>query len=90
VYTFLNAENKNQITGFVGTKIEKSLPALTTKLSHYGKYSYLGFTGEEATNNLKGEFPALNSPMVKILEYPGVKTEISARLKERGALESKL
>jgi len=89
VYSFLNKENKNQITGFLGTKIEKSLPALTTKLSHYGKYSYLGFSGEEATNNLKGEFPALLSPMIKFIEHEGAKPEITAKLKERKMLENK-
>lgn len=90
VYSFLNASNNNQITGFLGTTIEKSIPALTTKLSHYGKYSYLGFAGEEATNNLKGELPALNSPMMKFLEYDGEKPVITAKLKERKLLENKM
>jgi hypothetical protein len=37
-------------------------------LPHYGKYSYLGFEGDEPVNVAKGEWPVLNSPLIKILE----------------------
>ena len=40
-----------------------TLPGLGRKLPHYGKYSYLGFTGSEPTNVLKGQWPVLDSPL---------------------------
>lgn len=36
---------------------------LARKLPHYGKYSYLGFSGAEATNSEKGQWPAVDSPL---------------------------
>ncbi len=40
-----------------------ALPALGRKLPHYGKYSYLGFTGADATNVLKGQWASGDSPL---------------------------
>jgi alcohol dehydrogenase len=39
------------------------LPGLARKLPHYGKYSYLGFTGDNPDNQLKGNWQVTNSPM---------------------------
>ncbi|HSH26701.1 MAG TPA: M20/M25/M40 family metallo-hydrolase, partial [Wenzhouxiangella sp.] len=36
---------------------------LARKLPHYGKYSYLGFSGADATNSEKGQWPAVDSPL---------------------------
>jgi len=36
---------------------------LARKLPHYGKYSWLGFVGEEPANMAKGEWPAADSPL---------------------------
>jgi aminopeptidase N len=36
---------------------------LARKLPHYGKYSWLGFIGEEPVNMAKGEWPAADSPL---------------------------
>jgi hypothetical protein len=44
-----------------------ALPGLGRKLPHYGKYSYLAFEGEEPTNILKGQWPAVNSPLSAVL-----------------------
>jgi len=41
----------------------EAVPGLARKLPHYGKYSYLGFTGSEPTNALKGQWPAVGSPL---------------------------
>ena len=40
-----------------------SLPGLGRKLPHYGKYSYLGFEGDEPVNVLKGQWTATDSPL---------------------------
>ena len=55
--------NSEQTYGFIGTSNEKAISGLTRKLTHYGKYSYLGFEGDAPDNVLKGVFPALNSPL---------------------------
>jgi aminopeptidase N len=39
------------------------LPGLGRKLPHYGKYSYLGFEGDEPTNVLKGQWATADSPL---------------------------
>lgn len=40
-----------------------ALPGLGRKLPHYGKYSYLGFEGNEPTNMLKGQWATSDSPL---------------------------
>jgi aminopeptidase N len=40
-----------------------AVAGLARKLPHYGKYSYLGFEGDEPTNVLKGQWPAVGSPL---------------------------
>lgn len=49
--------------GWLGTDHPAALPGLGRKLPHYGKYSYLGFSGNEPTNMAKGQWPVLQSPM---------------------------
>lgn len=57
----------------------KALPGLGRKLPHYGRYSYLGFEGEEPANVVKGAWPVVHSPMsVKIADH-----------ERRGAIEVK-
>ena len=41
----------------------RRLPGLGRKLPHYGKYSYLGFEGDEPVNVLKGQWTATDSPL---------------------------
>ena len=41
----------------------EAVAGLARKLPHYGKYSYLGFSGTEPTNSAKGQWPAVNSPL---------------------------
>jgi aminopeptidase N len=43
---------------------QAAVAGLARKLPHYGKYSYLGFTGDEPTNVIKGQWPAVGSPLV--------------------------
>src|SRR6516225_5820099 len=41
--------------------------ALARKLPHYGKYSWLIFAGDEATNEATGEWPVADTPLVRNL-----------------------
>jgi aminopeptidase N len=59
---------------------EKAMPGLGRKLPHYGKYSYLVFEGDEPTNILKGQWPAVNSPLSATLSY----SEIEPAAFEKG------
>ncbi len=45
-----------------------AIPGLARKLPHYGKYSYLVFDGEEPTNQLKGQWEPVGSPLVRMLD----------------------
>ena len=49
--------------GFVATETAIAIPGLSRKVPHYDRYSYLAFTGEEAKNILKGEWPVISSPL---------------------------
>jgi hypothetical protein len=40
-----------------------AMRGLARKLPHYGKYSYLGFAGDEPENVLKGQWPVAASPL---------------------------
>lgn len=40
-----------------------AMPGMIEKLPHYGKYSYLSFTGSEPTNDVKGVWSSDASPM---------------------------
>ena len=86
VYTIPNPENDLQTIGFIGTNIKDAVPGLTRLLSHYGKYSYLGFEGKRPSNVLKGTFPALNSPLFYLIKYNGKSPEIKVKLKPEKAL----
>ncbi len=48
----------------------EAVAGLARKLPHYGKYSYLGFSGTEPTNSEKGQWPSVGSPLAADLaEY---------------------
>ena len=40
-----------------------AIPGMIEKLPHYGRYSYLGFHGEEPTNDVSGVWTSPDSPM---------------------------
>ena len=61
-----------------------AVEGLARKLPHYGKYSYLAFTGNEPTNIAKGEWPAVGSPLVKSLSSDPVADSVA--LDKRPAL----
>ncbi len=81
VYALPNPANRRHTIGFVGTAVKDAVPGLTRLLSHYGKYSYLGFEGARPSNVLKGTFPALDSPLHYDIMYQGVIYRSKTRLK---------
>lgn len=40
-----------------------ALPGTIEKLPHYGRYSYVSFTGDEPTIDIRGEWESVNSPL---------------------------
>jgi len=63
----------DQALGWLAGDQAAALPGLGRKLPHYGRYSYLAFTGDEPTNMLKGQWPVVHSPLSIVLaREPGV------------------
>ncbi|MDX2458080.1 MAG: M1 family aminopeptidase [Gammaproteobacteria bacterium] len=81
-------QEPDQALGWLAAGSPAALPGLGRKLPHYGRYSYLAFTGTAPDNVLKGQWPVVNSPMsVAVIQDNGVKIEFSpARLAPRKAL----
>ncbi|MBI4947164.1 MAG: hypothetical protein HY840_12285 [Bacteroidetes bacterium] len=86
VYAFRNPANDTYAAGFIGSNNPKAVAGLNRKLPHYSRYGYLAFEGDEPTNTLKGEFPALNSPLSAYIKYNGETLKTAAKLKPRKAL----
>ncbi|EAR21313.1 M20/M25/M40 family metallo-hydrolase [Nitrococcus mobilis] len=61
-----------------------ALPGLARKLPHYGRYSYLGFTGSAPENVIKGRWPVVSSPMS--IPLGGAHGPLKARLAPRKPL----
>ena len=55
--------NPEYALAWVGADNVAAVPGLARKLPHYGKYGYLGFTGDEPHNVVKGEWPVTESPL---------------------------
>ncbi|NNJ98441.1 MAG: M20/M25/M40 family metallo-hydrolase [Gammaproteobacteria bacterium] len=59
--------------GWLAADTAAAVSGLGRKLPHYGRYSYLGFTGTGPDNVLKGQWPVVDSPMsVHIRQADGV------------------
>jgi len=86
VYTIPNPLNNAFTLGFIGTNVKPAVPGLTRLLPHYGKYSFLGFEGERPNNVLKGNFPAINSPLFYSIPYAGEYRSSNAALEPAKAL----
>lgn len=56
-------QNPASAVVWLKTAVPAAVPGLARKLPHYGKYSYLAFTGDEPTNIAKGQWPAVHSPL---------------------------
>ncbi|MEN8206799.1 MAG: M20/M25/M40 family metallo-hydrolase [Pseudomonadota bacterium] len=78
----------DQALGWLAADSAAALPGLGRKLPHYGRYSYLGFTGTAPDNILKGQWPVVNSPMsVRVVQTDGTTVSFNpASLAPRQAL----
>jgi hypothetical protein len=63
VLTARHPANVEKAVGLLLADPVAALPALGRKLPHYGKYSYLGFEGNDATNFAKGQWQESDSPL---------------------------
>jgi aminopeptidase N len=63
VLTVRNPNNADNVLVWVWANNSKAIPGLGRKLPHYGKYSYLGFEGEEPVNVIQGQWPTGHTPM---------------------------
>jgi hypothetical protein len=63
VLTARHPDNPQHTLAWVATSSPAAVPGLGRKLPHYGKYSYLGFRGDEPVNVAKGQWPVLQSPL---------------------------
>lgn len=50
---------------WLGSDDPAAIAALARKVPHYGKFSYLAFEGAAAVNRLKGQWPAVASPLLR-------------------------
>ena len=64
------AEPKLAVAWIAADPVE-AVTGIVRKLPHYGKYSWLGFEGPEATNVAKGEWAATDSPLLVNLANKG-------------------
>ncbi len=86
VLTVYNSQNPDYNQAFISLDNTAAIPGLITKLPHYGKYSYLGFEGDEPVNVAKGEWPVLNSPLIKIFDARAQKMNMIQKRAPLGTL----
>jgi len=76
ILTLFDKEDINKQRIFVAVDNDKAIAGLIRKLPHYGKYSYLGFNGDEPTNIAKGQWAVINSPLVKVFDEKARKVSV--------------
>ncbi len=77
VFTLFDEKDINRQLIFISINNESAVAGLIRKLPHYGKYSYLAFNGNEPTNIAKGQWPVLNSPLVKTFSKDAQKIAVT-------------
>jgi len=73
VFAAPHPKNPDLALGWIGCDDPAAVKGLARKLPHYGKYSYLAFSGDEPTNVAKGQWEATHSPLVLHPEQPRAK-----------------
>jgi len=63
-----NPDDSNRVIVLMSSDNEQAVSGLGRKLPHYGKYSYLSFSGTEPSNNGKGQWESEKSPLKCILD----------------------
>lgn len=86
IFVYPHPDHPEQTFTFVGINNFESATAITSKLPHYAKYSYLAFEGKLATNILKGTFEVLDSPLSFTMKYNSGAPVPAAKLIKRTAL----
>ena len=71
--------NPNLAVVYVSASSEAAADALAPKLPHYGKYSWLVFAGDEATNEATGEWPVGDTPLAVNLTPQARPAELAPR-----------
>ncbi len=56
-------DNPDVVLGWLHIDDMIALPGIIEKLPHYGRYSYLSFTGDEPTIDIRGKWESVNSPL---------------------------
>jgi aminopeptidase N len=69
----------DSVVTYVSASSEAAANALARKLPHYGKYSWLVFAGDEATNEAKGEWPVGDTPLARNLTPQGRPIKVASR-----------
>jgi hypothetical protein len=82
--SIVNPNNMKAVITLLSIGNKDAVDGLNRKLPHYGKYSYLAFSGSEPTNIDKGQWLVNNSPLVKNID-PSV-SDIEVKLETRQAL----
>ncbi len=77
MFTLFDEKDINKQIIFISIDNGNAIAGLVRKLPHYGKYSYLAFNGDEPVNIAKGQWPVLNSPMVKTFNEDAQKISVT-------------
>lgn len=72
-------QNPDSVVFYVSASSEAAADALARKLPHYGKYSWLVFAGDEATNEATGEWPIGDTPLARNLTPQGRPIKLAPR-----------
>jgi aminopeptidase N len=72
-------QNPDLAVIYVSASSEAAANALARKLPHYGKYSWLVFAGDEATNEATGEWPIGDTPLARNLTPQGRPIKLAPR-----------
>ena len=80
VLTRRHPANVEKAIGLLAVQPAAAFPGLGRKLPHYGKYSYLGFEGDEPVNVIKGQWQESDSPLrVRLRSMEAAQDAASAR-----------
>lgn len=73
---------------WLGSNNPQTIAALSRKLPHYARYSFLAFQNSDVSNTLKGQWPVVGSPLsLAVRQDDGVKAAVMAgQLAPRAAL----
>jgi aminopeptidase N len=71
--------NPDSVVVHVAASSEAAAKALARKLPHYGKYSWLVFAGDEASNVATGEWPVGDTPLARNLTPQGRPIKVTPR-----------